>query len=99
VTKRSTTITLTSSANPSKVGQSVTFTATVTASIGTPSGWVSFSYQNNGTTVVAFAALVNGVASFSTTSLSAGTHSITATYTGSSLFATSTSTTLSQQVH
>ncbi len=90
--------TLTSSQNPSDVGQNVTFTATVSAGTpgaGTPTGSVAFY---DGATLLATEPL-NGddQASFSTTSLAAATHTITANYSGDSNFLTSGAT-LSQQV-
>jgi autotransporter-associated beta strand protein len=96
-----TTITVTSSANPSVFSQPVTFTASVTPTApgaGTPTGMVTFK---DGTTTLGTASLgSNGSATFSTTTpLSVGTHSITAVYTGDSNFATSTSTALTQTVN
>ena len=41
-TKAATTTTVTSSVNPSNLNQSVTFTATVTSTAGTPTGTVQF---------------------------------------------------------
>ncbi len=91
-----------SSANPSVSGQSVTFTATVNAKApgsGTPTGSVNFMDGANsigsGTLVI-----VNGVdlATFTTTSLAVGSHSITAVYAGDGNFVTSTSSILKQVV-
>ena len=77
-----------SSANPSVFGQSVMFTATVTASSGTPTGTVVFE---DGSTPLGSGTLDNnGVATFSTTTLSVATHSITAVYSSDSNFASST---------
>ena len=92
-----TSTTASSSANPSTFGQSVTFTSTTTSSGGVPLGTVTFK---EGATVWASNVAVNGSgqASFSTTALSVGTHSITAVYSGDSSFAGSTSNTLSQFV-
>jgi Big-like domain-containing protein len=84
-----TTTTQTSAPNPSVVGQNVTFTATVTSSGGTPQGSVAF-YDSN--TLLATIALNNGTAIYSTTSLPAATHSITAKYSGSNTFAASSAT-------
>ena len=72
-----------SSVNPSLVGQSVTFTATVapTASTGSVTGSVMSS---DGSAVLGTVALTGGVTTFSTSTLSAGTHSISATYSGDS---------------
>ena len=93
---------LASSANPSVDGQAVTFTATVSAKApgsGTPTGIVNFMDGANtigsGTLVV-----VNGVdlATFATTALAVGSHSITAVYAGDGNFAASTSSVLKQVV-
>lgn len=74
---------LTSTVNPSAVGQNVTFTATVTISGGggvTPDGTVSFM---DGTTLLSTQNLsAGGVALFATSTLTAGVHSITAVYNG-----------------
>ncbi len=89
-----TTTTVASSLSPATVGVSVTFTATVTG--GTPTGNVTFY---DGATALGTSAL-NG--SFQTTlsssSLTAGTHSITAQYAGNANYAASTSTVLSQVI-
>ena len=66
----------------------MTFTATVTAS-STPSGSVTFY---DGTTALGTGTLNgSGVATYSTSSLGVGAHSITASYAGNSTFAASTS--------
>jgi hypothetical protein len=97
VGKASSTTSLISTLNPSTFGQSVTFTATVTPEFsGTPTGRVVFE---NGTVELAGVALSGGVASYTTTKLAAGTHSITAIYKGSTSFAASTSAPLSQVVN
>jgi hypothetical protein len=62
--------------NTSTLGQSVTFTAVVTSSVGTPTGTVDFYVGN---TVVSVA-LVNGVALFTTTTLAQGADTIEAVY-------------------
>jgi hypothetical protein len=93
-----TTTNVTSNANPSQYGQSVMFTATV-ASSGTsmPTGNVTFS---DGATVVSSSILNgSGQASFTTTSLSVGSHPITASYPGDSNSLPSTSTVLTQVVN
>ena len=89
-----TTTMVTSNLNPAAVGAAVTFTATVTGSI--PTGNVSFY---NGASLLGTSAL-NGIfqASITTSSLPAGSYSITATYAGNSNNATSTSTTLNQVI-
>lgn len=80
----STDTSLISSLNPANAGQSVTFTATVTSSTGTPTGSVTFA---DGATTLGTVALVSGAALFSTSALSVGNHSITATYNASGSFA------------
>ncbi|MGA7832904.1 MAG: Ig-like domain repeat protein [Terracidiphilus sp.] len=77
------------------LGTAVTMSATVTPAIpGTLTGTVTFK---NGNTVLQSGATVTqtgggaGTASFTTSTLTAGTYSITATYTGDTDFATSVS--------
>ena len=94
-----TTATMMNSApNPSYSGQSVTFTSTTTSTAGTPSGTVTFT---EGSTVWASSVPVNasGQASFSTTALAVGTHTITATFTGSAGWANSSGNAPSQAVN
>jgi len=74
-----TTTVLTSSVNPSISGQSVTFTANVTASGDTPTGTVTFS---DGATVLGTVTLSGGKATYTTSTLSIGSHPITASYGG-----------------
>jgi Big-like domain-containing protein/MBG domain-containing protein len=89
--------TLISSANPSVYGQTVTFTAGVSVSTGTPTGTVSFS---DGTTTLATSPLNgSGVATFSASTLGAGTHMITASYAGDSTFTGSMSSAVAQTVN
>jgi hypothetical protein len=82
-----TTTTLQSSLNPSTAGQSVTFTATVTAASGpTPTGSVIFKH---GSTIMGSAPLVAGIAQFTTSSLTSEAYEVLAVYTGSSTDANS----------
>jgi len=74
---------LRSNPNPSTVGQPVTFTATVTSTSGIPTGKVTF---RDGTTTLGTVTLTGAVATFTTSSLTAGKHKITARYNGSSKF-------------
>jgi uncharacterized repeat protein (TIGR03803 family) len=84
VHKATTTTTLTSSLNPSQVGQSVTFTASVAPEFsGTVTGKVTF-YDGN--TKLKAVALSGGQAKYTTSKLTAGTHTITAKYGGSTNF-------------
>jgi len=88
VVSQASTTALASSATTSVSGQSVTFTATVTPSAAT--GTVSF-YDGTSTTPLATETLSSGVATYPTSSLAVGTHSITAVYSGDTTYATSTS--------
>ena len=75
--KATTMLTLTSSPNPSAVGQLVTITARVTGN--SPTGTVIFS--DNGKQIDS-ATLSGGIATFATASLPVGSNSITASYGG-----------------
>jgi hypothetical protein len=70
---------LASSANPSAPGQAVTFTATVSGAYAIPTGRVRF---RDGSKLLATIPLTNGVAVYTTTALSLGTHNITASFGG-----------------
>lgn len=78
-----TTTALTASLNPAPFGATVTFTATVESSTDTPGGSVSFY---DGATLLTTATLSSGVASYSTSALSVGSHNISADYAGSTGF-------------
>jgi hypothetical protein len=98
-----TTTTLGSSLNPSLSGQSVTFTATVTANAtgsSTVLGTVTFMDGSSPLSTVTLDS--SGVATLSTSSLSTGTHSITAVYNGFTQgdysFTSSTSSAVNQLV-
>jgi hypothetical protein len=95
--KAATTTTVTSSQEPSSVGQPVTFTATVTPQFsGIPTGSVTFS---DGVKVLKTVALNNSTASFTTTNLSHGNHNITAAYKGSNTEFNPSSGSLTQSVN
>jgi Bacterial Ig-like domain (group 3) len=88
---------LSSSSNPSLAGQSVTFTATVSAASGTPTGTVQFSI--NGTaTGTAVPLNASGQATYSTGALADGSSSITAVYNGNGAFLSSDAAAFSQLV-
>jgi len=75
-----------SSPNPSVFGQAVTFTATVALSgtgAGTPTGLATFIIDGS---TAGTAVLSSGVATFSTSLLSVGSHPITVTYGGDANF-------------
>ena len=90
VYKASSVTAVTSSANPSIAGQSVTFTATVPAVApggGLPGGTVTFL---DGASSIGAGTLSGGVATFSTSALSIGSHTITTSYGGDGNFNGST---------
>jgi hypothetical protein len=90
--------TVTSSLNPSHVGRSVTFTATVASvvpGLDAPTGAIQFHVD--GTSVGAPVALSGGVASLTTSSIGTGHHEVAATYLGNASF-NSSSGSVSQQV-
>jgi hypothetical protein len=93
VVENTTSTVLTSSPNPSNVGQNVTLTATVLPSTAT--GKVTFYH---GSTAMGTASLSGGVAIFATSTLSAGAHALTATYGGDAADAPSTSAVVNQVV-
>ena len=84
VNEAQTDVAVASSLNPSQRGDNVTFTATVTAQppgAGTPTGTVDF-FVDGSPTPAASPTLTGGIATFSTSTLAAGTHAIVATYRG-----------------
>lgn len=98
-----TSTTLTSSANPSVVGQTVTYTATVSAQSGggTPSGSVSFTDADVPITCSNSAGQTlngAGVATCQVTYAGPGNHSVKGVYAGAAGFAGSTSNGLAQVV-
>ncbi|HEX6494064.1 MAG TPA: Ig-like domain repeat protein, partial [Acidobacteriaceae bacterium] len=89
VAPAATTMTLTSSANPSYAGQSVTFTATIAGLAPGAGGTVTFS---NGSTALGTASVSNGSATYATTLSSTGNQTITAAYSGDANDAASSGT-------
>ena len=89
--------TISSSSNPSSEGQPVTFTAEVLSGAGTPTGNVTFM---DGSAALGTVSLSDSpaTATFTTSSLSAGIHPITAAYSGDGTFGPSTSAVLDQTV-
>src|SRR5215831_15300144 len=101
IAKAATTTALSSSLNPSNLAQNVTFTATVSSTAGTPTGTATFkdggsaiSCANAGGQTLSG----SGVATCQTSSLTAGSHVITADYDGDANFAISTGTVSPNQV-
>jgi hypothetical protein len=81
--------TLTASANPQSAGVAVTFTAFVqsTSGTGAPTGTVSFSVDGGAGASVALNG--TGHASYATSTLAAGTHTIKASYSGDTTYSAS----------
>ena len=97
VGKGSVSASLSSSTSTSVGSQPVTFTASllvVAPAAGAPSGLISFS---DGEALLGSGTVANGAASFTTSALSVGSHSITATYSGDGSF-TQTSSVATQSV-
>lgn len=92
VVQAASTTSLIASPNPAYSGQALTMTASVASvaqGLGTPTGSITFF---DGTTLIGSAALnSSGSAALSTSSLSLGSHSLTAVYSGDSNFSGSTS--------
>jgi hypothetical protein len=89
---------VTSSLKAAKLTQNVTFTATVAPPANTTAATGTVQFKDNGVDLGPAVALDgNGQATFSTASLTAGSHTITASYSGNSNFNAS-SNTLAQAV-
>jgi len=89
------TVRLASSANPAKAGATVIFKATVTGIGPAPSGAITFK---SGTKTLGEVKLSDGKASYSTNKLAAGTYTITASYSGSAVYAAETSAPLKETI-
>jgi hypothetical protein len=89
--------TITSSANPSAFGQTVTFTATLTSSAGPPPDGELVSFEQV-STVLGTGALSGGKATFSISTLALGKRTIKAVYAGDANFGAVTSKSVSQIV-
>jgi sugar lactone lactonase YvrE len=85
VAKASPAVSISATATQVALDQAAQFTVTVATASGlaAPTGTV---YFYDGSTTLGSATLSSGSASFSTTSLASGTHTITATYNGDSLY-------------
>lgn len=96
---RQTATSVTSSLNPSKLGEAITFTAAVvpTSGAGIPTGDVTFTISGAPQPIRATLDQ-SGTAAVTMSDLSVGTHTVTATYGGDTAFAASTSPALSQVV-
>jgi len=99
VSTANTTTSLTSAPNPSVFGQSVTFTATVAVvapGAGNPSGTITFTIDG---VPVGTVTLSGGMATYVTSTLAAGSHSVSATYGGDSNFNGSAASAINQVVN
>jgi hypothetical protein len=94
VSRTAAVVAVSSNLDPASAGQTVTFTATLTPPTAT--GMVQF--QDGNTNLGSAVALSSGVATFPTSALVAGTHSITASYQGDSNFLSSTSPALTEVI-
>ncbi|WP_344181717.1 Ig-like domain-containing protein, partial [Streptantibioticus ferralitis] len=92
-----TTTVLVSTPEPSVFGQTKTLTATVTSSVGTPTGTVTFF--DGGTPIGSATLNGSGVGTITTSTLAVGTHAMTAGYGGDTNFAPSTSAVDNQTVN
>jgi sugar lactone lactonase YvrE len=90
-----TSIAVVSSANPSVFNQPVTLTATITSSVGVPSGTITFA---DGSNLLGSVNASGGAASLTVSALSVAGHSITATYNGDPTHGQSVSPALTQTV-
>jgi hypothetical protein len=90
--------TLKASASSSTYGQPLSYTASVSAvapATGTPTGTMTFTIDGTPQTT---ATLVNGVATYSTSSLPAGKHTVTAIYSGDGVNFAGSSASVNQTV-
>jgi uncharacterized repeat protein (TIGR01451 family) len=89
VQKTATTVSVTQSATTLLAGTPVSFTATVTSSTGIPTGTVTL--YDGGTSIQIAPLNPQGIASFSTTTLSSASHTLTIGYSGDSSYQASAS--------
>jgi hypothetical protein len=83
-----TTTTISSSPDPSQSGQTVTFSALVSSSNGSPPNGETVTFQD-GSTILGIGTLSSGTATFITSTLTVGSHTITASYGGDANFGSS----------
>jgi hypothetical protein len=87
ISKIASSVAVGSNNNPSTLGSSVTFTATVSATSGTPAGSVTFL---DGASPLATVILVGGQATYTTSALTGGNHTINVNYAGNGTYLGST---------
>ncbi len=95
--QQTTTTTVSSSSNPSVYGQSITFTATIVPPSGSIPDDETVTFED-GSNIIGTALTSSGRATFSTSSLSAGSHTISTVYVGDADFLSSTDS-MTQQVN
>jgi len=95
IAQASTTVSVISNASPTAIGSPVTLTATVLSAAGMPTGTVTFL---DGTNSLGTSAVSQGVATLTTSSMAAGSQSITANYSGDTNFLASSSSAVPQVV-
>jgi len=91
-----TSVSFSANTNNTYAGQYITLTAT--ASPSTATGFVVFNDGSSWLGTVTLTAAMNGVASYTTSALTAGVHSLTAVYSGDGTYTESTSNTVTQTV-
>lgn len=95
VTQSTPAVAVTNSVIAAFMSTPVTFTAAVTSNAETPTGTVSFY---DGTLLLGKEILSGGMASYTTSSLAAGSHSITAVYSGDANYLTVTSSEVTETI-
>ena len=88
-------LTITASPNPVFLSNPVTFTATISSFATTPTGTVTFY---DGTTQLGPGTVAAGIATYTTSALTDGIHSITAVYSGDSSYGPATSGAVSETI-
>jgi large repetitive protein len=96
----SSTVSLSSSPNPSRFGEAVTFTVVVTSGkgTGTPAGTITFK-DGAATLGMPVGLNASGLAVYTTTTLAVGKHTITAVYSGDKVHLAGTSAPITQVVN
>ncbi len=97
IPKFTTTLTLTSSSNPSFLNQPVTFTVTASAADNTIPAPITLTDTTNNTLLATLTPNSSGVATYTISTLSLGFHNIEAAYAGTSSYSSATAS-LDQQV-
>jgi hypothetical protein len=95
VSKASAGVALASSVNPVLLQNSVSLSVTVSSTVGSPTGTVTFL---DGSTVLGSSAVSGGAATLSVATLALGAHTMTATYSGDANFLGGTSNTVTETV-